>query len=61
MTGSQKSLLWVIGATVLTTSLMLVLLQNFETPKKELERKPGRLIAGDYPKGIIHPLTGNMG
>ena len=40
LTGSRKSLLfWVIGVTVLATSLMLVLLQNFKTPEKVLERK----------------------
>ena len=32
-------MLWVIGITVLATSLMLILLQNFKTPKKVLERK----------------------
>lgn len=32
-------MLWVIGITVLATSLMLVLLQNFKTPEKVLERK----------------------
>ena len=30
---------WVIAITVLVTSLMLVLLQNFKTPEKVLERK----------------------
>lgn len=39
LTGSRKSMLWVIGITVLATSLMLVLLQNFKTPEKVLERK----------------------
>lgn len=38
LTGSRKSILWVIGITVLATSLMLVLLQNF-TPENVLERK----------------------
>ena len=32
-------MLWVIGSTVLATSLMLLLLQNFKTPEKVLERK----------------------
>ena len=32
-------MLWVIGITVLATSLMLVLLQNFKQPEKVLERK----------------------
>ncbi len=32
-------MLWVIGITVLATSLLLVLLQNFKTPEKVLERK----------------------
>jgi cardiolipin synthase len=32
-------MLWVIGITVLATSLVLVLLQNFKTPEKVLERK----------------------
>lgn len=32
-------MLWVIGISVLATSLMLVLLQNFKTPEKVLERK----------------------
>jgi cardiolipin synthase A/B len=32
-------MLWVIGITVLATSLMLVLLQNFKTSEKVLERK----------------------
>lgn len=32
-------MLWVIGITVLVTSLILVLLQNFKTPEKVLERK----------------------
>lgn len=39
LTGNRKSMLWVIGITVLATSLMLVLLQNFRTPEKVLERK----------------------
>lgn len=30
---------WVIGVTVLATSLMLVMLQNFKKPEKVLERK----------------------
>lgn len=38
-TGGRKSMLWVIGITVLATSLVLVLLQNFKTPEKVLERK----------------------
>ena len=32
-------MLWVIGITVLATSLLLVVLQNFKTPEKVLERK----------------------
>ncbi len=32
-------MLWVIGITVLVTSLVLVLLQNFKTSKNVLERK----------------------
>ena len=32
-------MLWVIGITVLATSLLLVLLQNFKTPEKVLEGK----------------------
>ncbi|RCV90236.1 phospholipase D-like domain-containing protein [Billgrantia montanilacus] len=32
-------MLWVIGATVLATGLVLLLLQNFKTPEKSLERK----------------------
>ena len=39
MTGRRKSMFWVIGITVLATSLLLVLLQNFKTPEKVLERK----------------------
>jgi cardiolipin synthase len=38
-TGSRKSMLWIIAITVLVTSLLLVLLQNFRTPEKVLERK----------------------
>lgn len=30
---------WVIGVTVLVTSLLLVLMQNFKTPEKKMERK----------------------
>ncbi len=30
---------WVIGITVLTTSLILVLLQNFKTPDKVVEHR----------------------
>jgi cardiolipin synthase len=36
---SKKSMRWVIGVTVLATSLMLVMLQNFKKPEKVLERK----------------------
>jgi len=32
-------MLWIIGITVLVTSLTLVLLQNFKTPEKVLERR----------------------
>ena len=32
-------MLWVIGITVLATVLVLILLQNFKTPEKVLERK----------------------
>ena len=32
-------MLWVVGITVLATSLVLVLLQNFKTPERVLERK----------------------
>lgn len=32
-------MLWVVGVTVLATSLVLVVLQNFKTPEKVLERK----------------------
>ena len=32
-------MLWVIGITVLATSLILIVLQNFKTPEKVLERK----------------------
>ncbi|MCA1779105.1 MAG: phospholipase D-like domain-containing protein [Xanthomonadaceae bacterium] len=32
-------MLWVIGITVLSTGLVLVLLQNFKTPEKVLDRK----------------------
>jgi len=32
-------MLWVIVITVLATSLMLIVLQNFKTPEKVLERK----------------------
>lgn len=39
LTGKRKSMLWVIGITVLITSLALVLLQNFKTPEKVVERK----------------------
>lgn len=39
MTANRKSMLWVIGITVLATSLSLVLLQNFKTHEKVLERK----------------------
>ena len=39
LTGSRKSMFWVIAITVLVTSLILVLLQNFKTPEKVLERK----------------------
>lgn len=39
MTGKRKSLLLVIGITVLATSLTLIVLLNFKTPEKVLERK----------------------
>lgn len=39
LTGNRKSMLWVIAITVLVTSLTLVLLQNFKTPEKVVERK----------------------
>jgi cardiolipin synthase A/B len=32
-------MLWIIGITVLATALILVLLQNFKTPEKVVERK----------------------
>lgn len=32
-------MLWVIGITILATSLILILLQNFKTPEKAVERK----------------------
>ena len=38
MTGNRKSMLWAIGITVLITSLMLVLWQNFKTPDKVVKR-----------------------
>ena len=39
MTGKRKSILLAIGITVLATSLTLIVLQNFKTPEKVLERK----------------------
>lgn len=39
MTGSRKPVLWTIGITVVATSLTLVLLQNFKTSEKVLERE----------------------
>jgi cardiolipin synthase len=39
MTGKRKSILLVIGITVLATSLTLIVLLNFKTPEKVLERK----------------------
>lgn len=39
MTVKRKSMLWVIGITVLTTSLTLIVLLNFKTPEKVLNRK----------------------
>lgn len=39
VTGRRKSLFWVIVITVLATSLMFVLLQNFTTSEKVVERK----------------------
>jgi cardiolipin synthase A/B len=38
-TGGRKSSFWVIGITVLVTSFILVVMQNFKTPEKVLERK----------------------
>ncbi len=39
MTRGGKTMLWVIGITVIATSTVLVFLQNFKTPEKVLERK----------------------
>jgi cardiolipin synthase A/B len=39
MMGSRKSMFWIIGITVLATSLILVLLQNFKTSDRVVERK----------------------
>jgi cardiolipin synthase len=39
MTRRRKSIRWVIGVTVLATGLTLVLLQNFKSPEKVMERK----------------------
>ena len=39
LTGSRKTMLWVIGITVVATSIALILLQNFKTPERTLERK----------------------
>ncbi len=39
LTTSRRSMAWIIGISVLGTSLVLVLLQNFKTPEKVLERK----------------------
>ena len=36
-------MLWVIGITVLATSLLLVLLQNFKTPDKPSGTMPSRM------------------
>jgi len=41
---------WVIGVTVLATSLILVLLQNFKTPEKVLERKAEHRYAVSDPQ-----------
>ncbi len=38
-TRSGKSSLWVIGITVLVTSLVLVIVQNVKTPQRVLEFK----------------------
>lgn len=37
--GSRASMFWIIAATVLATTLVLVLAQNFKTSEKALERK----------------------
>ncbi len=50
LTGNRKSMLWVIGITVLATSLTLVLLQNFKTPEKVVERKIEHLHAVSDPQ-----------
>jgi cardiolipin synthase A/B len=39
LNGRRKSMLWVIGITVLATSLIMLLLQNFKTSEKVLECK----------------------
>lgn len=36
---SRLSLIWIIGATVLATTLMMLLMQNFMTPERVMERK----------------------
>jgi high-affinity K+ transport system ATPase subunit B len=38
-TARRQSRPWVIGLTVLVTSLTLVFLQNFKSPEKVVERK----------------------
>ncbi len=43
-------MLWVVGATVLATGLALLLLQNFKTPEKSLERKVEHRYAVSEPQ-----------
>lgn len=50
LTGKRKTMLWVIGATILATSLVLVLLQNFKLTEKVLERKIEHLYAISDPQ-----------
>lgn len=39
LSGSRTSMFWIIAATVLSTTLVLVLAQNFKTSEKALERR----------------------
>jgi cardiolipin synthase len=43
-------MLWIIGITVLATSLILIVLQNFKTPEKVLERKVEHRYAVSDPR-----------
>ena len=53
MTGKRKSMLLVIGITVLATSLTLIVLLNFKTPEKVLERKIEHRYAVSDPQLVL--------